>query len=167
MSPWAEVWVTASVIGAVFAVIGVWTGVGDLRALDGHNGTLRALALGYLRRQVVYLLISVGWTYIGLLSLLAGRPIPTTPAVVVLVASVIAITVVAGLELRTRRRIDRALVLAADARLDAAVAVQEGADAARMAYEAANERMDATDVHQVVQDEQLGDHERRIDGSGR
>ncbi len=206
MTP-AELWTIVSVVGAIFASIGVWSGIADMRVLSSGEPALRTLAFGYLRSQTIRLLIQLAWIIAGVVSILGIVSPYITPIFVVtniLVVTNALLAVNAALDLRTRRQLEGVVLMTRDARmdrleskiregteaataaaleakhavLDAAVKVQEGADAAKAAYVAANEvnakisaqgdritvhddRMELTDTHQDVQDGLIAGKEDR------
>ena len=86
MSP-ALVWTLLSAIGAVVAA---WSAVDawhDLRALGSSGDGRRRIAFGYLRGELIHVLILSAWAVIGFLALEAARNQSWTPGTAVLVGS--------------------------------------------------------------------------------
>ncbi len=162
----AELWTIASVVGAIFAFLGVWSGIADMRILSGGETALRTVAYGYLRSQAIRFAIQMAWIIVGVISILGiVSPYITTVLAVtnILIITNALLAANAWLDLRTRRQLEGAILPddrmdrleskiregteaataaaleAKHAVLDAAVKVQEGADAAKAAYLAANE----------------------------
>lgn len=101
----AVLWTVASGLGAVIAAWGSIEAFRDLRALQGYVNGRRMNAWRDLRNQTMRAIVQVAWFLLGLPLMFDERVTPWTPAVIVLVATNVALLVAASLDLRDRLRI--------------------------------------------------------------
>lgn len=97
------IWTLAASVGAVIAAWNCWDAYRDLDALGPVTNGRRILAIGYVRREAVRLLIQVTWAGIGAMALLGLQG----PLAELLVATAGAVALNTILDARDRIRLRR------------------------------------------------------------
>lgn len=103
----AATWTLISAIGVLVAVWGTLDSWGDLRALRHNTNGRRIIAIGYLRGELIHLVILSAWTVLGYLAL--ERASTWNPGTVVLIVGNGLLVLRSVLDARDRLRVRKAL----------------------------------------------------------